>query len=504
MPPDLVAVVAALLASSALTPAARSIALRLRAVSVPGGRNVHASSIPRLGGLAITLAWCLPLLGFLLLSATLRRELIDHERQLAAVIGGGLVLCAVGAWDDLRGVRATYKLLAQLAVASLAFMAGFRIDAVFLPFIGTLSMGIFGFAVTLIWIVGITNAVNLIDGLDGLAAGVAFFAAFTSLIVAHLSGSPFVALLMATLMGALVGFLFFNFNPARIFMGDSGSYFLGYVLATTSLAGAVQQKASTAVSLLVPVLALGVPIFDTLFSMVRRVLERRPIFSPDRGHIHHRLLEIGLTHRRAVILLYGVSVVLAAGSIAVSLGRSWPVGVALVCVSIVFVALVRFLGYFEYVQVLRRQSAPVYDHQTERLRHALPVLIRALDDAHTHQDVLAVMNDVLRESELSCLRIHSGGTDVGCWQRPDHGAGARDIVRVTFPIGSDARARAHVHFEWGNDGATPTLQTQILLQLLVDAIARAFDRTSKALAPLARAEDSTTEARANVPAPTSP
>ena len=160
-------------------------------------------------------------------------------------------------------------------------------------------MGVFALPVTVLWIVGVTNAVNLIDGLDGLAAGVTFFAAFTSFVIASISGSVFVALTMAALMGALVGFLFFNFNPARIFMGDSGSYFLGFVLATTALAGGgLQQKASTAVSLLVPVLALGVPIFDTLFSMFRRVLERRPIFSADRGHVHHRLLDIGLTHRR--------------------------------------------------------------------------------------------------------------------------------------------------------------------------------------------------------------
>src|SRR5262249_3320778 len=154
------------------------------------------------------------------------------------------------------GVRAMHKLFVQLAVAVIAFACGFRIEAVSLPLLGDLSMGIFALPVTALWIVGIVNAVNLIDGLDGLAAGVVFFAALTNFVVASIYGSVLPAVLMAAMLGAVVGFLFYNFNPARIFMGDSGSYFLGYVLATMSLFGSL-QKTSTAVSLLVPVLALG-------------------------------------------------------------------------------------------------------------------------------------------------------------------------------------------------------------------------------------------------------
>src|SRR5262249_40123655 len=146
-------------------------------------------------------------------------------------------------------------------------------------------------------------------------------------VVTYISGVALISVVMASIMGALVGFLFYNFNPARIFMGDAGSYFLGFLLATTSIAGA-SYKTSTAVSLLVPIVALGVPIFDTLFSIVRRWLERRPIFSPDRGHVHHRLLDMGLTHRRAVLSLYGICVVFMVAAIGISLGKSWPMGVA--------------------------------------------------------------------------------------------------------------------------------------------------------------------------------
>ena len=153
------------------------------------------------------------------------------------------------------------------------------------------------------------------------------------------------ALVMTAMSGALVGFLYHNFNPARIFMGDSGSYLLGYVFSVTVLSGST-QKASAAVSLVVPMVALGVPIFDTLFSIIRRALERRPVFSPDRGHIHHRLLDMGLTHRRAVIALYGISLMFCAAAIAVSFGRAWQVGVALTVAGLGGAAMVRLTGYF--------------------------------------------------------------------------------------------------------------------------------------------------------------
>jgi UDP-GlcNAc:undecaprenyl-phosphate GlcNAc-1-phosphate transferase len=474
----LVAFVAALLACTAFTPITRWVALKLGAVSDPGDRHVHARTIPRLGGPAIALAWCGPLLA-LLVAHPSRALLLDHERHLAGAIGGGLLLCLVGALDDLRGLRAVYKLLAQVAVAVGAFALGFRIEAVFLPFIGTLQMGVFALPVTLFWIVGITNAVNLIDGLDGLAAGIAFFAAFTSFVVAFLSGSAFVALTMATLMGALVGFLFFNFNPARIFMGDSGSYFLGYLLATTALAGGVQQKASTAVSLLVPVIALGLPIFDTLFSMVRRLLERRPIFSPDRGHVHHRLLELGLTHRRAVIVLYGVSIVLAAGAIAVSLGRSWEVGVALFSVSAVFVGLVRFLGYFEYLHNRGRRSSRFYDSQTNRLRVAVRQAAPALTFARSERAVFEFLPRIVEIVELGGIALLVGGAEQQTWSSEVEGSSARS-AQLTLPLGRAPGALAQIRFSLGSSDE-PSPHSDILFQLLTDMIADALGRVGSPL-----------------------
>ncbi len=482
-----VACLTALVLSVLVTPLIRRFALRIGAVSTPGGRHVHGRTVPRLGGIALAFAWAVPVVALALRDPLIVRALHGKLSQVGTVVLGGAVICAVGALDDARGMRSLYKLAAQVAVATFAFACGFEIQAVQLPLLGTLQMGAFALPVTVLWIVGVTNAVNLIDGLDGLAAGVSFFAAFTSFVIASISGSVFVALTMASLMGALVGFLFFNFNPARIFMGDSGSYFLGFVLATTALAGGgFQQKASTAVSLLVPVLALGVPIFDTLFSMFRRVLERRPIFSADRGHVHHRLLDLGLTHRRAVMFLYGISILLAAGAIAVSLGRSWHVGLALLSVTLVFVGLVRFLGYFEYLHFRKRQKSRLRDPFTENLRRVVPRLIVSLSAASGEDSVLNALERLTKETSVACVEVlGSGQADkpLRCWTKAGADCGKRDLIEMVFPIGRGASAIASLRFRWSSDLEDPAPQVDVLLQILVDEVSRALVKFESELLP---------------------
>jgi UDP-GlcNAc:undecaprenyl-phosphate/decaprenyl-phosphate GlcNAc-1-phosphate transferase len=493
--------VLALVASLLLTPAARRLALSLGAVGTTGGRNVHARVIPRLGGVALTGGWSLSLLLFLLVGEFPTTD--PPQRQLFGVVLGGLILCVIGAVDDVRGLRAVHKLMAQVLVAVLAYGCGFRIEAIALPFMGPLSMGVFALPVTVIWIVGITNAVNLIDGLDGLAAGVCFFAALTSFVVAYVSGNTFVALLLAALMGVLAGFLFFNFNPARIFMGDSGSYFLGYVLASLSLTGALQQKASTAVSLLVPMIALGLPIFDTLLAMLRRFLERRSMFAADRGHIHHRLLDLGLTHRRAVIVLYGVCVVFTASAIAVSLGRTWQTGVALLSVSIVLVGLVRFVGYFEYLHLHRRQKVRLYDEHTETLRRRVPELLFHLHQADNQDEVFSVLK---KSAEVGVFERFEIEDYSGVVQPPDSlrpPAGERDLVRATYPIGPEGSAHSRVRFLWQGEEAHVSPAVAILLQLLVDAMTSALERCGSPLVPSPLAPSVPVQTPAVVPLPSS-
>jgi len=337
--------------SLALTPLMGTLARRLGAVSDVGGRNVNTQEVPRLGGVAVAVATLSPLTILFLLRADAARLLEDETRTVIGVGVGAALSCILGAIDDVRRLPAKLKLLGQLMCALVAYAAGCRMGLIYLPFLGLVDLGVLSLPLTIFWIVGITNAINLIDGLDGLAAGVVFCAAATNLVVAAIGGHVMVAVVMSALMGALLGFLFFNFNPATIFMGDSGSYFAGFLLAASSLVG--NQKASTAVSLLVPILALGVPIFDTLFSIGRRALERRPVFSPDRGHIHHKLLDRGLTHRRSVLVLYLFSALLALSGLAISIGRDWTVGAAMLLASTLVFGLFRLAS-----SIARRRSLP--------------------------------------------------------------------------------------------------------------------------------------------------
>jgi len=371
--------VVAALASSLITPLMRRVALRMNAVSPTGGRNVNTVEIPRLGGVGIALAAALPVALLFVVDSGVASFVRADALRFTGLCVGACLMCIVGAIDDTSGLRARTKLVVQVLCGILAYYSGFQINVISLPMFGALEMGAFAVPVTVIWIVGITNAVNLIDGLDGLAAGVVFCAAVTNLTVAIVTGSVVVAVVMASMMGALLGFLFYNFNPARIFMGDSGSYFLGYVLATMSLAGAA-QKTSTTVSLLAPILALGVPIFDTLFSIVRRGITRQPIFSPDRGHLHHRLLDMGFTHKRAVLTLYGVSLVFAATAVAVALGRKWQIGAAIFVAAVTLAGLIRFVGYFELMRARRGLQRQGYDGLTKEL---LDWLSLCLSEART-------------------------------------------------------------------------------------------------------------------------
>ena len=309
----------ALLAALALTPVARRLAHRLGAIDqAHSSRKVHGRPVPRLGGLAIVGAFVLALSVMAIADpATLALFLADGERS-AALLLGGLVIAGLGLHDDIHGASAGTKLTVEFAVAGLLYAAGYRIDVVALPFLEPIALGWLGLPVTLLWIAGVINAVNLIDGLDGLAAGVALVAATATAFLAAVGGNPLVVLLAAALAGAALGFLRYNFNPASIFMGDTGSLFLGLVLGVISLR--TQHESSTAVGLLASALVLGLPIADTALAIGRRALRGAPLFRADRDHIHHRLLDCGLGHRAAVLVLYGASLALSAAAVLMALG----------------------------------------------------------------------------------------------------------------------------------------------------------------------------------------
>ena len=336
---------------------------------------------------------------------------------------------------------------------------------------------------TILWIVAIINAINLIDGLDGLAGGVAFFACVTNFVVGAISHDSLVMLLSASLGGALLGFLLFNFNPASIFMGDSGSMFLGYVLATIGILSN-STKSSTTVAILVPLIALGLPIIDTLFAMVRRVLERRPIFSPDRGHIHHQLLAMGITHRGAVLTLYGLSVLFTGGAILVSLGRSWQVGSALFLLSAAVIGVVRSMGNFQIALRRWRRHERVRPLAVERLRTAVPALLPRVAAAREVSDLAQLLQDFGVAAQLSALElVRSEAAQLPSFVWTDGSTGeleaGHQVVSATYPVLS-AGLEAQLRFAWVTDQGDVVPESDILLQLVADACDARLTRAEQA------------------------
>jgi UDP-GlcNAc:undecaprenyl-phosphate GlcNAc-1-phosphate transferase len=302
----------ALLASFFLTPFVGKVARRYNIVDQPSERKVHTSPIPRIGGIALFASFFFSLVLFSF-NKIMLRDLVENENRVTIFVIGAILIFALGLWDDLRRLPPSVKFAGQIAVGAFLYFGGFRINSVSVPFVDAVQLGAFALPVTIFWFILVINAINLIDGLDGLAAGVTLFVSITMLVTCLANNRLLEALCFAALSGSLLGFLRYNFNPASIFMGDCGSYFLGYVLASLSLLGSIKGQFATA--MLIPVIALGIPLIDTLWAPVRRFALGRRMFQPDSGHLHHQLLQLGYTHRRAVLILYGFTIVLGFVSI---------------------------------------------------------------------------------------------------------------------------------------------------------------------------------------------
>ena len=447
------------------------MAPKLGAVDLPSGRRVNKRIIPRLGGIAIAAGFLAPLIALLFVDnvvADLFRE--DLFRVLGLVVGGAAI-CALGALDDLKGVRARYKLYVQLAVACFAYWCGFQIDAVYLPFLGDLDMGIFGLPLTIFWIVGIINALNLIDGLDGLAGGVALSACVVNLVIGMVSGNLLATLLAAALAGALLGFLFFNFNPASIFMGDSGSMFLGYVLSVSALFG---FKGTTAVGLLVPILAMGVPILDTLTAIARRLVNKRSVFASDRHHFHHKLLDLGLTHRRAVLFLYAISCLFMLSAILVYVGKDWVVGVTLFGSTLGIAIFIRSVGTF------RTKVAEESDEaQFVLWRQSIPDFLFKLESSRSDDELWHLLNEFSETLGLYLGRLEYESEQPWRWEGEDSqaGEGMRGYVASEYVFWAKKETvRYRMRFGWYCDSGRVLPENRILLQLVVDAVDRFINR----------------------------
>lgn len=484
----LISLFLATMVTAAVTPLVRRVAWSVGAVDAPDARRVNTRRIPRMGGVAIVTGFFSALLAIFAANTHLAQLSFGHTRLIAGLLVGSLLVTGLGVVDDVRGVGAKRKLLVQATAATVAYAAGFRISAVSLPLLGTLEFGWMALPLTVLWITAIINALNLIDGLDGLAAGVAFFACVANFVTGYL-GSPTlgnyleVCLLAATLAGAIVGFLFHNFHPATIFMGDSGSMFLGFVLAVIPLFGPGTHKGGTAVGILVPLLALGLPITDMLLAMVRRFLERRSIFAADRGHLHHRLLDLGLTHRRAVFILYGTSVAFTLGALVIYIGRSTVVGLALLSITVIVVGMVRAVGYFSFRLAEQEQRTHRSDPIVQALRRAVPQAVAQLDLARGVEEIPGVLETFSRDAGLVSSELQAGKDarlPSWSWARDEAARADREPVAVRYSVSDSNQCVSEMIFRWDDPNGEVSAQSEILLQLVADATERLLQRQARA------------------------
>jgi UDP-GlcNAc:undecaprenyl-phosphate/decaprenyl-phosphate GlcNAc-1-phosphate transferase len=402
--------VIATISSLVLTPIVRRVCEFNGWLDIPSDeRRIHSKSIPRLGGLAIYGSVVISLSALFFVDNMLTQFLKWNSSQIWAVSLSSTLVFLFGIYDDLCGAKATIKFALQGMAAALVFFMGGHIEFLSIPFIGGVELSTTAsFLLTVLWIVAITNAFNLIDGMDGLAAGAALFASLVIMVVSLMLERPLVTVTMLALCGALIGFLRYNFNPASIFLGDSGSLFIGFTLAVLSLQSA--QKASTAVAVAIPLIAFALPVTDTLVAILRRFISGSPLFQGDREHIHHMLLARGWSQRRVVIVLYGVCAVfglLALLFVNVDGGAGRTTGLALFVVG---VAVIFGVGRLQYHEVDEIKASMKRNIAERRIRVANNIRVRRLcrliSKASTLEELFKAMQEILDLGEFVYIKVH--------------------------------------------------------------------------------------------------
>ncbi|MEI8198255.1 MAG: glycosyl transferase family 1, partial [Phycisphaerae bacterium] len=406
----------------------------------PDARKVHASPTPRGGGMAFAGAFYLIVLGLLFFD-TLPREIFNRDvPETSAMLLGAAGFFLIGLLDDIWTLRSQIKFLLLLAVAAAVCFSGLRIETITLGSWGHWPLGALAWPVTMLWIVGITVSINFADGLDGLAAGIAAIAASLIAIVGYTHGQPLVVIPALALTGSLVGFLVFNFHPARIFMGDCGSLFVGFLLSTLSIMHAGRTNANEmTLGPALTALALGVPVLDAMFTFFRRgVLQRRSVFAAEDGHIHHHLLRMGFKHHQAVLLLYGVSLVSALSGVILLLRRDafYMLVVAAILV-LPLLLLFKVTGYVQFGKIISavrrnlligredKNYRAAFEQMQLRFAH-----IDNFEKWWTEVCAAADMMDVVRIALP--LPARNGPTQVREWER--QGFTGKDVLRLIVPI----------------------------------------------------------------------
>ena len=344
--------------SLAATPLVKMLAGKVGAADVSkDNRRMHDHPIPRLGGLAI-------FLGFMF--AALLMIPMDTPKQ--GMLLGAVIIVVLGIFDDIHALPAIPKFIVQIVAALVAVLSGNRIEVLSNPNIFSDNpvwvLGWLSIPVTVIWIVAITNAVNLIDGLDGLACGVSTISSVTMLVIALLVSELDVAMLLGALAGACIGFLPYNFNPAKIFMGDTGATFLGYIMATVSVQG--MFKMYNIISFVVPFLILGLPIFDVCFAVIRRVSKGQSPMRPDRSHVHHRLIDMGLSQKQTVGVLYVISAILGLSAVVLTASNALKAMVFLLAVILVALIAWRIIFGTHHNQSAKQKPSAETEEEDDR------------------------------------------------------------------------------------------------------------------------------------------
>lgn len=406
-----------------LTPVVAAWSRRRGYMDEPGARRVHADPTPRTGGIAIAVS-CLVPLGLLLVSPLAAVNIVNLPVILSVFPATALVF-GLGLWDDLAGVSARQKLLVQILAACLAYAAGVHVYGV----AGYVAPHWLSLPITVLWLVACTNAFNLIDGVDGLASGVGLLAAFTMLAAALLQGNAPLALATAPLVGALLAFLRYNFNPASIFLGDSGSLTIGFMLGCF---GAIwSQKSATLLGMTAPLMALAIPLLDTSLSVVRRFLRRQSIFTPDRNHIHHRLLERGFSPRQAVLVLYGAGGLAALFSLLQAMPSQRFGSLLLVVFCVVLTTGAKLIGYMEFYtarRLLQTGSFRSIVSATMFVSAIRPKVAKCV----AAEDYWAVVREV--RSELGCTHVRMSLGGATFEERGEAGDGDMPCVtRIALP-----------------------------------------------------------------------
>jgi len=464
------------IAGLGLTALVRWLGRRLRILDLPDGfRKVQKQPVPRIGGLAIFLAFFVALLGGLAVYRSRVPALIPEAGDLVAMFLGAAAVLVIGLWDDVSGLRARRKLLLLSVVAVGMYAAGFRIGVVSSPLGGGVDLGYWAIAITVFWFVGCMNAMNFIDGLDGLAAGVAAFAAGTIFCANVAFGSGNVGPAAIALAGATIGFLAFNFHPASIFLGDSGSYLLGFLIACIGLRGT--QKAQTVVALLIPVIALGLPVLDTALAIVRRWSKALPLSASDRHHIHHKLLRAGLSHRQAVLILYAGSFALAAFALVLSAVRDLEAAGMLLLFCLVAALAIRIIGRHEINLAKKRLQGGLWRRKVgaryrtagheaiERMRQAssLPLVWQAFAGA-------AQTLSLDRASVTLSLPDDENGICSFHWDRPADANGDAVSWTASFPLLHEGRRFGGLEVGMTVDGHPLARELPELLGLLARSL----------------------------------